>query len=148
MKQINKKSIYTTNRYFPSILLIIFCFLLISCEDAPKNIDEAKKNAIGIWQSTQYGDIWLKIEIKSNGEFSLWNALPNQGNWGDVAKSGTWEVNKTRYSDTGKEYYQATLEVTNGDNFVRWYNLDLSSNKISFEGNSPLRISKSSSNPW
>jgi hypothetical protein len=129
------------------IIIILSALYLLFGSDTPSasTIEEGKERIIGTWTATPTGSTWTKINFKENGTYDLWIALPNSGSWGSIEMSGTYEILKSRYSDTGKEYVYAQLN----DSGLCDYRLVMTGNASLVCGSTNFQvIEKTDKNPW
>ncbi len=68
----------------------------------------------GSYISTERGNIWIKLDVKSDGTYEYYEAMPADDNWGE-AKKGTYTKGTSKYIDTGERYYYILCKANSGD---------------------------------
>jgi len=67
-------------------------------------------------------NVWVKIKIDKNLNYSIWEEEPSSGNWGVVDKIGKIRsIKEQRFNDNGEKYIQVQLPYMFGSNFYLTY---------------------------
>jgi hypothetical protein len=144
----------TPRTFFTMLFLLMSVCILGACGSStdPKtleriaksvgSVEEAKDFLTGTWTYTEtekifytqpnilvpalaVGNVWVKVVLKKDGVFELYQTPPTADNWGKPISTGSWKPDTGKYSDTGERWFSANITMSNDKESVFYFADDL-----------------------